>query len=103
MKKLMIVASALLTFMTVSVAFASDNAAELFKTHCQGCHGSDGGRVPAKDVAPIRGQSTDALLKMLEGYKDGSFGGTRKQVMTNVVKRLSSEQMKSVADYASTL
>lgn len=40
---------------------------------------------------------------MLEGYKDGAFGGTRKQVMTNVVKRLSSEQMKSVADYASTL
>ena len=52
---------------------------------------------------PIKGQSAADLLKKLEGYKDGSFGAQRKLVMENVVKQLSDEQLKSLADYASTL
>lgn len=40
---------------------------------------------------------------MLEGYRDGTFGGQRKQVMVGVVKRLSDEQMKSLAEYAAAL
>lgn len=43
------------------------------------------------------------LLNMLEGYRDGTFGGQRKQVMVGVVKRLSDEQMKSLAEYAAAL
>ena len=50
-----------------------------------------------------KGQSAADLLKKLEGYKDGSFGAQRKLVMENVVKQLSDEQLKSLADYASTL
>lgn len=52
---------------------------------------------------PPQGQSAADLLKKLEGYKDGSFGAQRKLVMENVVKQLSDEQLKSLADYASTL
>ena len=81
------------------VAFADGDAANLFKTHCQGCHGA----VPASGIEPIKGQSAADLLKKLEGYKDGSFGAQRKLVMENVVKQLSDEQLKSLADYASTL
>lgn len=102
-KKVLIVFSAVMLLSSFSVAFADGDAANLFKTHCQGCHGPDGGRVPASGVDPIKGQSSADLLKMLEGYKDGSFGGQRKQVMENVVKRLSDEQLKSLADYASKL
>ena len=54
-------------------------------------------------VAFADGQSAADLLKKLEGYKDGSFGAQRKLVMENVVKQLSDEQLKSLADYASTL
>mgnify|MGYP002609674997 CR=1 FL=1 len=81
------------------VAFADGDAANLFKTHCQGGHGAD----PASGIEPIKGQSAADLLKKLEGYKDGSFGAQRKLVMENVVKQLSDEQLKSLADYASTL
>ena len=91
MKKVLIVFSAVMLLSSFGVAFADGYAANLFKTHCQGCHGADGGRVPAD------------LLKKLEGYKDGSFGAQRKLVMENVVKQLSDEQLKSLADYASTL
>jgi len=66
-------------------------------------HGLDGGRAPASGIEPIKGQSAADLLKKLEGYKDGSFGAQRKLVMENVVKQLSDEQLKSLADYASTL
>ena len=94
------VASALFSF---SAAFAADDAAALFKTHCQSCHGADGGRAPSKGVEPIKGQSAADLLKKLEGYKDGTFGGARKMTMENVVKRLSDEQLKALADYSATL
>ena len=100
MKKVLIVFSAVMLLSSFGVAFADGDAA---KTHCQGCHGADGGRVPASGIAPIKGQSAADLLKKLEGYKDGSFGAQRKLVMENVVKQLSDEQLKSLADYASTL
>ena len=92
MKKVLIVFSAVMLLSSFCVAFADGDAANLFKTHCQGCHGADGGRQTAAD-----------LLKKLEGYKDGSFGAQRKLVMENIVKQLSDEQLKSLADYASTL
>ena len=100
MKKVLIVFSAVMLLSSFGVAFADGDAANLFKTHCQGCHGADGGRVPASGIEPIKGQSAADLLKKLEGYKDGS---QRKLVMENVVKQLSDEQLKSLADYASTL
>ena len=103
MKKVLIVFSAVMLLASFSVAFADGDAANLFKTYCQGCHGADGGRVPAKGIPPIKGQSSADLLKKLEGYKDGSFGAQRKLVMENVVKQLSGEQLKSLADYGSTL
>ena len=82
MKKVLIVFSAVMLLSSFGVAFADGDAANLFKTHCQ---------------------SAADLLKKLEGYKDGSFGAQRKLVMENVVKQLSDEQLKSLADYASTL
>ena len=88
MKKVLIVFSAVMLLSSFGVAFADGDAANLFKTHCQGCHGADGGRVPASGIEPIKG---------------GSFGAQRKLVMENVVKQLSDEQLKSLADYASTL
>lgn len=58
---------------------------------------------PPAALNPSRARAPADLLKKLEGYKDGSFGAQRKLVMENVVKQLSDEQLKSLADYASTL
>ena len=68
MKKVLIVFSAVMLLSSFGVAFADGDAANLFKTHCQGCHGADGGRVPASGIEPIKGQSAADLLKKLEGY-----------------------------------
>ena len=56
MKKVLIVFSAVMLLSSFGVAFADGDAANLFKTHCQGCHGADGGRVPASGIEPIKGQ-----------------------------------------------
>ena len=52
MKKVLIVFSAVMLLASFSVAFADGDAANLFKTYCQGCHGADGSRVPAKGIPP---------------------------------------------------
>ncbi len=86
------------------LAFADGDAANLFKTHCQGCHGADGGRVPASGIEPIKGQSAPICLKKLEGYKGRVLWPPNASwSWKNVVKQLSDEQLKSLADYASTL
>ena len=61
MKKVLIVFSAVMLLSSFGVAFADGDAANLFKTHCQGCHGADGGRVPASGIEPIKGQSSRNL------------------------------------------
>lgn len=103
MKKILIALSALVCVFSFSAAFAAEDGASLFKSQCQSCHGADGSRVPASGVAPIGGQSTADIMKMLNGYKAGTYGGQRKQTMEGVAKRLSDEQVQSVSDYVSKL
>ena len=97
MKKMGIACSALLCLVAFGVASADEDASILYKTRCQSCHGADG------SLAPAKGQNADNLLTMLEGYKNGIFGGAQKRVMEGVVKRLSDEQLKNLAAYVSTL
>ena len=88
---------------SVGAAFAADDGESLFQANCQGCHGADGSRVPPNAAGAVKGLGEDQILKMLSGYKDGSFGGKSKQVMKGVVSRLSDDQLKSVAGYAAKL
>ncbi len=102
MKKMGIACSALLCLVAFGVASADEDASIVYKTRCQGCHGADGSLVPVKGAAPIKGQNADDLLTMLEGYKNGMFGGAQRRVMEGVVKRLSDEQLEKLATYVST-
>lgn len=102
MKKIGIAFAVMLSIVCFGVAFADDGAAT-FKTRCQACHGQDGGKVPPNGTNAIKGQSAESILTKLQGYKAGSYGGKGKQVMAGTVKRLSDDQMKGVADYASKL
>ena len=71
MKKVLIVFSAVMLLSSFGVAFADGDAANLFKTHCQGCHGADGGRVPASGIEPIKGQSPADSLRNLKDTRTG--------------------------------
>lgn len=106
MKKLWAGLSAAALLVTFGTAFAAENtedAAVLYKTRCQSCHGPDGGQSPIPGINPIKGQSSENLLNMLKGFQQGTFGGPQKQVMEGITHQLTDEQMQSLADYISKL
>ena len=102
MKKIFIALAATLSLALPGAALADDGAAT-FRTYCQSCHGTDGSRAPAPGITPIKGQNAADLVKMLEGYQEGTFGGQMKQVMEGVARRLTDVQIRSVSDYVSNL
>ncbi len=100
MKKILSLLSLSAFLFAAGMAFAADGAS-LYKS-CSGCHGADGGKVTGEST-PLKGQSADAVLKKLQGYADGSYGGKGKKIMENIAKKQSPEDMKAVADYIGTL
>lgn len=103
MKKILLGLSAATLLFSFGAAFADDDAAALFQSRCQACHGQDASRAPAPGITPIKGKSSEDILKMLEGFQDGTFGGAQKQVMEGVAHQLTEAQMKELADYVSKL
>lgn len=109
MKKLWAGLSAVALLAVFGTAFAAEDAkgaedaAVLYKTRCQSCHGPDGGQPPIPGINPIKGQSSENLLNMLKGFQKGTFGGPQKQVMEGITHQLTDDQMQSLADYISKL
>ncbi len=100
MKKL----TAVLMFMFVAFLGSHALAAtgeELYKS-CAGCHGADGSK-PFGGSTPLRGQSAEELMRKMAGYLDGSFGGEKKNVMVNILKKHTPENLQMMADHISKL
>ena len=68
---------------------------------CAGCHGKDGTMLALGKGAILKGQSAETLLKKMNGYVDGTFGGAQKGIMTSILKRVSEEDRKRLAEYIS--
>ncbi len=83
-------------------ATASVDAAQLF-VKCAGCHGSKGEKHALGQSNIIAGQAKADLIKKIEGYKDGTYGGAMKGVMKGQVGSLTPEQIDALAGYISTL
>lgn len=66
---------------------------------CIGCHGVDGTKAALGASPPVKGQSADELEKKMHGYVDGSYGGSKKVIMVNMLKKLSPEEIREVAEY----
>ncbi len=85
----------------VAIAMAEEDGAALYRS-CSGCHGADGSKVAMGVGKPLKGQTAEALYSSLKGYAEGTFGGPKKSVMVNIVKRLDDQQMKALADHMAT-
>lgn len=96
MKRLLIV-PALALLLAATAAWAADGE-KIYKAGCAGCHGMAG----EKGGSPLKDQDADTILKKLQGYADGSYGGEKKAVMVGVVKKHEGE-LKDIADYAGSL
>ncbi len=78
------------------------NAETLFKT-CASCHGLKGEKEALGKSQVITGWDKDRVIKALNGYKDGSYGGVMKNLMKTHVEAKTPEQIEVLADYISKL
>jgi len=98
MKKLVI--ATLVTAGALSLMAADGKA---LTAKCAGCHGADFGKKALGVSKVVKGMSKDEIVKALEGYKAGTFGGPMKGVMKGQVASYSDDQIKAVADYISSI
>lgn len=85
---------AVLCFSASASLLAQDQAAgeKLFKSKCSGCHGTDAAGKPATKAPSIKGKSADEISKHIAtSPKHASL------------KKLTPDEIKSIADYLGTL
>jgi cytochrome c553 len=92
---------ALITSSIVSSAHAADIAAgkKLADDSCQSCHGNKG--IGIADMFPnLAGQKAAYLESALQAYRDGTRNN---QIMNQMAKSLSAEDIANVAAYYASL
>jgi cytochrome c553 len=67
---------------------------------CASCHGATGGGIPAQ-YPRLAGQHQDYTVAQLEAFKSGARNNSAP--MSALAKRLSTDEMKAVADYIAGL
>ena len=77
-------------------------ATPLFNS-CKGCHGALGEKVAMGKSKVIADLNSTQIENALQGYKDGTYGGSMKALMKGQVIRLSNEEIKALAEYIPTL
>lgn len=78
------------------------DGATIYKV-CSSCHGLNAEKSALGKSKVIQGWSAGEVSEALNGYKDGSYGGTMKEVMKGQVGKLSEEDIELVSQYISTL
>jgi len=81
---------------------ASVDAKAVF-AKCTACHGQHAEKKALNKSQIIRGWSSEKIVSALNGYKDGTYGGSMKGVMKAQVSKLTDAEVKAVAKYISTL
>jgi mono/diheme cytochrome c family protein len=82
-----------------SKAQVSISGKDLFQKHCVRCHGEngEGGKGPALNTEKKQAKWRDSDKKLIEKISKGGFG------MPKFSKKLTSEEIKAIADYVRTL
>lgn len=70
---------------------------------CTGCHGPKGRGNPSAGFPSLHGQYAAYLEKTLHDFKNGERANDSNEMMRQVAKHMSDEEIAAVADYASTL
>ena len=71
---------------------------------CISCHGAQGEKPPLGMAnAIIAGQSEEELVKKLQGYKNGSYGGMKRSSMARFAVNMTDEQTATVSKYISEM
>lgn len=69
---------------------------------CAACHGKNGEKKALGTSQIIKGWSVEQTVSALKGYKNKTYGGSMKTVMTSQVVTLSDEDIESLAQLIAT-
>lgn len=69
---------------------------------CAACHGKNGEKKALGTSQVIKGWSVEQTVSSLKGYKNKTYGGSMKTVMTSQVVTLSDEDIDAVAQLIAT-
>ena len=86
----------------ITTASSDVSGESLFKT-CTSCHGAKGEKEALGKSQVIAGWDKERVIKALNGYKDGSYGGVMKGIMKPHVESKTPEQIEILADFISKL
>lgn len=64
---------------------------------CKGCHGKDWKKVAMGKAKVVKNMTKAEIIKALEGYKKGTYGGPMKGLMKVPVSKLSIADIKKIA------
>ncbi|TLP35770.1 c-type cytochrome [Arcobacter arenosus] len=87
MKKVLILSAIL-----AGAAFANPYA------KCVACHGANGEKVALGKSKIMKDMTKQEIIDSLKGYKDGTYGGPMKAVMTPQVAGLSDADIQAIAE-----
>ena len=86
--------------LVLSTIIAAATAASLSAASlaaCAGCHGADFSKAALGKSQIVKGWDAAKIEASLKGYKDGTYGGPMKGVMTGQVKNLSEADIKDLS------
>jgi cytochrome c553 len=72
-------------------------------TKCISCHGQNAQKVALGKSKVIQGWDKSQILKALQGYKDGTYGGAMKGVMKSQVINMNDTELEALSEYITTL
>ncbi len=81
----------------------NDAGKSIYTKSCGSCHGQNGEKAALGKSKVIQGWSEDKVLNALQGYKNGTYGGSMKALMAGQAKMLSDDNAKIIAQHISTL
>ena len=72
-------------------------------TNCGSCHGQKGEKSALGKSQVIAGWDKQRIIDSLNGYKDGSYGGVMKNIMTGQVNTKTEAEIEALADLISKM
>jgi len=88
----------LLLILGITAILGASEGANLFKK-CASCHGATGEKHALNKSKVINEMSQEEVVAALNGYKDGTYGGSMKALMKGQVASYSDTQINTVAAF----
>ncbi len=92
----------IVALMVAGISLMAADGAALYKK-CAGCHGAKGEKKALGKSKIITGQPAEESIKVLKGYKAGTYGGQMKGLMKGQIASYSDDDIKAVSEYIAGL